>query len=669
MLKNHRSTIKDFFTSELDTDLFESVGVTFSPKSGRQRKSSLFIFNKETSTNTIGQTFSEFITKEDDFQVFLYFAEQKFSIDFFKLLKLSKDFSTEKSKQFEEIEEYLKDPKNILIPTDLQKDYQTKEKKEVATQLYHNLLLQLSEIFYKNFFSSTIWEEYQKKKNEPPSKTVEDLLNRPEEFKLFKQFSQKEFNTENLEFMELYREYLQEKDIEKKQEKVKFIYQEYVIPEGTHWLNIPEKMFKRTEEKYKNGEFDQCLTLVESEVVKNLKDMYIRFTADPLWEDYKASMLNKSKQIQEYYKISSLVEKGDQCEIYKGFCKRKNYPYQIVKKFYENEEDLEKELLKGMTKLKHFNLVSIEDMFREDFTLYIVVKQYSETLDIFLQKERPGIQNLDEKLLDKFLQISATVQYLQSFGRYFELGELCEENIYMSNLYTHLFIDQDLLKKNRTIYAFKVPEDFPTLKGDIFQLGLIFLRMILVKKIENINDSIKKINGNEKIDQRLSKLIASMLDFNPTKRPEITKVNEVLLKLYEENKYKKQSIGIRGCLKNEKLRKLFKAFVDKDSVSMEFLDTVESFKKNTIENFRISKSKVILSIYVDKLNVSPTSIRFIKERMAIQEKFKTCLEDSFDFLVEELINGELSDLWDNFIETEEISKNYQNLVGSEEIWV
>lgn len=667
-MKKKKVKLNEFFNSDLDMDLFETLKEYTTQKVGRYRKNSLFIFNKKLSKNYIGQSFTDFIKKEEEFQVFLYFAEQKLPLEFFNLLKLCKSFVHEQSKDFEEIEKYIKDPQGFSIPFQIKNNYQQQDKKEVVFQLYHHLLLQLSEIFYKQFFSSNVWEEYQKKKNEPPSKTVEDILSRPEELKIFKQFSQKEFNTENLEFMEIYKEFKSEKDSTKKIEKANSIYDEFVLPEGTKWLNIPEKIVIKTKERLDNGDLN-CFDFIEAEVVKNLKDMYIRFTADPLWEEYKKQSKNKPKQVQEFYKIISLVEKGIQCEIYNGTCKRTNYPFHIVKKFYETEEELEKDMLKSVTKLKLFNLVSIEEIFREGLTLFIVVKKYPETLEFFLQKETTGIQALDEKLLDRLLQISTTVQYLQTFGRYFELGELCEENIYMSNLYTILYIDQDLLKKNRITYPFKTPEDFPTVKGDIFQLGLIFLRMIFVHKIQNISETLKKLSSLEKLDSKFIKLVTSMLEFNSNKRPDISKVIETLLKLYEEKKYKKPSIGMRGGLKNEKIRKLFKIFVEKETNAMYFIENVESFKKTPNESTRIWRAKNIVTNFVEKLNITPNEKRFIQDRISIQEKFKICLEESFDFLVDQLIYGELSELWDNFIESDEIKKNFQNLVGSEEIWV
>ena len=87
------------------------------------------------------------------------------------------------------------------------------------------------------------------------------------------------------------------------------------------------------------------------------------------------------------------------------------------------------------------------------------------------------------------IQIFSALECRHSKSKYFEFGELREENIYLSTFYNNLYLDPGIYFENQ-IYPdyFNPPENKISEKSDIYSSGFIFFRLITLMSIEEIEN-------------------------------------------------------------------------------------------------------------------------------------------------------------------------------------
>jgi hypothetical protein len=84
-------------------------------------------------------------------------------------------------------------------------------------------------------------------------------------------------------------------------------------------------------------------------------------------------------------------------------------------------------------------------------------------------------------------QIFSALSQRHSHSKYFEFGELREENIYLSKLYTRLYLDPGIYFENQSYpNYFNPPENKISDKSDVYSAGMVFFRLMTLLSVEEI---------------------------------------------------------------------------------------------------------------------------------------------------------------------------------------
>ena len=93
------------------------------------------------------------------------------------------------------------------------------------------------------------------------------------------------------------------------------------------------------------------------------------------------------------------------------------------------------------------------------------------------------------------MQISSALNHFHEQKKYFDFGNLCEENIYLSPLFSTLYIDPGFyydIDNDEYPDYYDPPENVTSEKGDIYSTGFIFFRLMTRLKKDEIEEIFKK---------------------------------------------------------------------------------------------------------------------------------------------------------------------------------
>jgi hypothetical protein len=523
-----QASLLDCFSARNSDDLFNS---NYYEKG--TRRPSLYTNNKSLvpfntvfkSVETLSKSYLEFMANERCFNVFATWAVQfvpKSNVTFLvdqKLVTTDEDMLELWSK-------YIADPDVGLDPSELSEDKRFGKLAENTNKIGKMIHLRLQKLYFKSFLSSVENNDLIMAclAENAPAKTIVDMIDRPTEFKIFKLFAQKEFATENVEFIEIYKIFLDENDpIEKKHVADKIV-DEYILDQSNYFLNVSENVRKDCINKHKLND-PMMFHKVHQEIIRIMTDMFIRFVADDLWVAYLADF-ERTRPFQSFYRLNGLIEHGTVCEVFSGVSIKNNTPYRVVKKVYGSKEELIQGYNRALLKVKHRSMICIEEIFKDlkNLHMYIVLPICTETLEEYMSSKDSIFRDpTTDQLCHYFLQFVELARDFEKMALHFEIGELYEGNVYMSSSHTTVFIDQNIYShRRRDLLLFELPSD----QTDVYQLGMLFYNMIHVGSDET---NQKEFLQNFKMKE-IAKLISSMVDPLASNRPSIDKVHFDILK-------------------------------------------------------------------------------------------------------------------------------------------
>jgi hypothetical protein len=117
------------------------------------------------------------------------------------------------------------------------------------------------------------------------STTLEKILSNEKEREVFKEFTEYEHSSENLEFWEVLENLKQETDEKEKEKITKKIMHEFISHDSVYYLNLSDKVRSTTETKYLKKE-DDVFHLPLIETLKNLEETFKRFKESSHWRRY-----------------------------------------------------------------------------------------------------------------------------------------------------------------------------------------------------------------------------------------------------------------------------------------------------------------------------------------------------------------------------------------------
>jgi hypothetical protein len=84
-------------------------------------------------------------------------------------------------------------------------------------------------------------------------------------------------------------------------------------------------------------------------------------------------------------------------------------------------------------------------------------------------------------------QVFSALNQRHSQLKYFEFGELREENIYLSKLYSRLYLDPGIYFENQSYPNYLNPTEIKISdKSDIYSAGMVFFRLMTLLSVEEV---------------------------------------------------------------------------------------------------------------------------------------------------------------------------------------
>eukprot|EP01080_Neovahlkampfia_damariscottae_P003208 gene3208-5524_t len=434
-------------------------------------------------------------------------------------------------------------------------------------------------------------------------------------------------------------------------------------------------------------------------------EFYPRFVHSRIWKNYIETTFKKlNLKFEDLYEISkiekeiSILSENAQYLIVNNFSTNESFK---AKRVVSNSDLLKSQAKKLMDQIKHDNILQLIDLFNEDLDhhnqscLTIITTMVSENL-------AQNIKNLEVKfkehtIVEYMVQLLSAIESRHTQSKYFEFGELREDNIYLSTLYNNLYLDPGIYFENQ-IYPsyFNPPENKISEKSDIYSLGFIFFRLITLmspQEIENLfHDDFKSHRSKSFIKKKKKKfeyyfnaqneitklnsiyhsdilnLIVEMINPQASERPSIKDILQKLESLQTDSNgsLKKRTSRFDSMdeqqisvLKNDKKRRFLKEFMRKE-LSIEtilFFEDVQIFNDLNTEQERFFRAEEIFLSYFSnssflELNVSE------KLKKLLNKNWRECKQTGkmdiylFDEIGKHLSNIILNDTFRRFKDSE-----------------
>jgi serine/threonine protein kinase len=240
-------------------------------------------------------------------------------------------------------------------------------------------------------------------------------------------------------------------------------------------------------------------------------EYYPRFIFSKTWKDFlKSNFKMNERKFDESYEIVSINKKTNSFSQKIEYCSVVNKLTQELfsaKRIICTKEESKQESLQCLNQIQHENLIQLIELFVEDSQefdnitcLTIVTTSSKENLNSFYKILEEPLTN--EEVVKFMIQLSLAIQQLQSKSRYFDIGKLIEENIYVTKFYTTIILDSGFYYENNDhSNYFNPPENFASKKSDIYALGFIFYRMVTldspdkIEKLFALNLELKSKKG------------------------------------------------------------------------------------------------------------------------------------------------------------------------------
>eukprot|EP01080_Neovahlkampfia_damariscottae_P003305 gene3305-5746_t len=416
--------------------------------------------------------------------------------------------------------------------------------------------------------------------------------------------------------------------------------------------------------------------------LKNIlqNEFFVRFIHSPLWKDFISSNFQKEKDttFDDLYTVKKVVKKttsfSEEVEHLIVVNKLTTEPFN-AKRITSTKTLSKIETFNSMNQRVHDNVIQFVELFKEDLKEYnkncvtIITTEINERLDTFLNNKGNIIKEYE--IIGYFMQILSALAHLHDQKRYFDFGTLCENNIYMSALYSTIFIDPGYyFDEENDEYPdyYDAPENVTSAKGDIYSAGFIFFRFLtrlspeeietIYKKKPNLNlvgkiksfrrspfngveptyyNNIKETLSKVKLfDSKIKDLVLQMIHPDHKKRPSALEAHKTLKAIQKGKNYKmiKTKSMVYENFEEEHLltkniyRRFFKEFVRTEfsTETVLFFEDVELFQNFSTDQERLLKTKEIFQSYLSsssplEINVSGRLKKKLEEE--IQEANET----------------------------------------------
>eukprot|EP01080_Neovahlkampfia_damariscottae_P009040 gene9040-1137_t len=340
-----------------------------------------------------------------------------------------------------------------------------------------------------NFYNPII-EVQEEGINEKFSTNFESMMKKKREVELFRIFSEDYGYGNYFEFYESLHRFRDLKIGPEKDDLYATIFCDFIAQKSIVALPLPKKIRYECQALYNNDE-PHAFDNVEIEVYEILKQIYQQFKSSNIWRVYVKENYRRSENahFSDLYEVIELKSKGITDNVpYKIFKvqHKVNGIIYLAKHLSLSVTEAEIAFISYLQKYKHSNLVKLEDIFKEKndkkMDLFLVTNLLETQLDQFIDtrvKSNAHLKNLE--LINFMLQLSIVLQYSHSNSYIFDLGEISEPRIFLSSTFSELFLDPGFIVDSKTHQHITPPEyshgDAPTVEGNIFALGLIFLRL------------------------------------------------------------------------------------------------------------------------------------------------------------------------------------------------
>ena len=472
------------------------------PNLSRTQIENLEVDNPEEKSDelTIEQLFEHNFLRKD----FKKYSKKCFVLDQFNYFVRYQDFikneSTEIGKEIYEDFTDLNGNSLISISHRLRKKvetlYKENEIKSSLTLVYKEVYKSLEDI-YQEFKSNFDYqytlrgESWQNKPSKAPS-NFEELKKIESCFELFQSFIFEHFGWKYVSCYNLLQNYQDMNSSELRNQVESFV---NPLSKNCCIFNSDIRnsiFFNGQLEK----EWYQNLQSFLETIFKN--EYYPRFINSKMWKDFSSYNFKKNEnKFDKFYEIKTILKKSDSFSQKIEYCIAENRLTKelfSVKKLICTKKMSEEESKKFFNQLQHEHIIQLIELFNEDLDdqhsgmccLIIVTN--------FVQKNLNSFFNcLDEHLTEKeiikyMIQISKAVHHFHQKSIHFEIGNLREDNIYLSNFDTSIFVDEGFYYDENEIYStyFDPPEDEASKKSDIYALGFILFRFMTLESSEEI---------------------------------------------------------------------------------------------------------------------------------------------------------------------------------------
>eukprot|EP01080_Neovahlkampfia_damariscottae_P005612 gene5612-9429_t len=643
------SCFKKKFFDKIPIELWSEDSEDFK-KSLRRKKSSITNLKIKSANSLVKKKKLRLdFDNKDEKEYFRKYCEEKLMIEYFLYYEIYMKYIEEenldnKYKLGKSIYEdfIIEDSKNQIY---LSKKLLTKVKKFCKTDSTRGFQMVYKEVCaglqpaYDNFLKSNYKNEFiQKEKQEVVDEedllpaTFDQLLKSKVEHQLFTKYVSNTFGRDYIECYHDIQEY------EKTKDEIVFrdIERIYCKKFGSHFVVHNPTVY----EEIMHEEFnDDSIEELKSYLYRILyEEYYPRFVNSQIWKDHihLSVSLKKDTKFQNRYTIIQ-KEKED-----KTFTKTEllTVKHKLsgeifkAKKIVSSKTFLSKQSIEYLEKTQHDNILKLIEIFHEEeqsfdtSSLTIITNTFDISLNEFLEKTTEYIQEIF--LLGYFREMLSAMEEFHKNSKYFDEGELIEENIYIQTMYDKILIDPGFYNELNEIPSYlQIPEEETSEKSNIYMLGFLFIRMISLLPIERIQelfDNTPKYNkefsstkGQNLIDEikklkteyssSILNLVLQMIEINPNNRPNLKELIDQFTLIYQKltkDNLRKESMSLaelngpkKALIKEELQRRYLKAWTRSEytTETVLFYEDVMLFSKMESNQERLGKAMEIYDSY------------------------------------------------------------------------
>eukprot|EP01080_Neovahlkampfia_damariscottae_P003289 gene3289-5730_t len=594
-----------------------------------------------------------------------------------------------------------------LLSNELKKIKKFMEKKSpkgfqiVYRHVYFDLHTAMQDFFQLENYEETVQQEEKNEIFKMIPLTFDQLLESKEAYKLFRNFIIDGFGKNYVDCFEEINDFSRElKDPGKMKSKALNIIEQYCKANSPRICIFSPQIRENiiAKDKLTTNWFTVLRQLIYDILSK---EYYPRFMNSIIWKDFVHSNFKKESKgfkFHDLYKIDKIKEKEETLsESYEIFTVKNKLTNEIFlgKKIITSENNSRINSVQFLDQVAHENIIQLVELFNEKTSknmnsLTIITTEVKESLDDYIKElNKKHLPELE--CVNFMVQILVGLQHLHKEKKYFEFGELTEKNIHLSNLLSTIYIDPGFFHKTpEDIPDFldSIEDDLMSSASDIYQCGFIFLRLITVLEVNEINEIFnKKFEGKrkrkslfqkkfvpdyiknfkvllesqemkEKYSNIVLNIVIQMIDQEAKDRPviediirELKEIQRLLRKQKKRgltNKFGSLDSNQKILITNTSFRPYVKEFLRFESSveSILFFEDVEVFQNLSTDQERLIKANEIYSNYLVKSS---------KLEINISGKQKKSLDDE---LLEARESGNIDlDIFDDIARHVQIPSN------------